>query len=420
MKRALVRAKNKTVTRGEFNALVKEETIVDIFNKHGAKLVDAHGALLRANVSQTNRFKEVPEDVVIIFLSAFGQCMSISAGRALGNLYFRSKKGLREFFRGEGGKAELHHGEILSRTRFPGQKYPDVSLHFFDARIPSMGFVWRLPLQYDRTTNISKLNVNIPPRTNLIYNNIPRHQNANTRLSEVISRLGKGVYIVSSCLVPSNQAAFNIGKLPYNLPKYYKGQRRGVLMTRGAKPYKKLIWGPKSVRPGTARRTAMPWYPPGVRKTGRYILTKEVLTALSRKPNLNLNEKFKLMRVNAPKDRLRKVQAILKNNANFVSKLNANSRRQWNSLGPYNKGQFIMNRLNRTGGAGNYYFQAVANNTNKTEYWYNGSTGNQINKPPANRMTRVNWPNSNNVNAFLNLVSGNNNAGLTWTAWLKK
>ena len=172
VKRANLRAKGKRITRGEFIALVKEETIVDTFNKYGAKLVDAHGGLLHANVSQTNRFKEVPEDVVIIFLSAFGQCMSISAGRALGNLYFRTIKGLKEFFRGEGGKAEVHHGEILSRTRFPGQKYPDVELQFFDARIPSMGFVWRLPLKYDRTTNISKLNVNIPPRTNLIYNNI--------------------------------------------------------------------------------------------------------------------------------------------------------------------------------------------------------------------------------------------------------
>ena len=187
-------------TRLEKKAQTKEGEIIRIYEgaknsngRGGAKLIEAHGMLPAGGV-----YKDVPEETVIIFLSQFGQCMSLMGQRRLANEYFRSDAGLRRFFKGEAGMAGVRHGEILSRTRFPGQKYPDVSLAFKNNNNPGFGWVWSLPIPHKRPDNFGHMPIGNQVINKTINGNIHGKE---MYLSDLIERLGEGVYIVGSCLV---------------------------------------------------------------------------------------------------------------------------------------------------------------------------------------------------------------------------
>jgi hypothetical protein len=433
-------------TRGEMNALKKENKIIRIYAggidangvdhpAYGAKLVEAHGALRRTNNNNSN-YKTVPKDTVIIFLSQFGQCMALMGARTLANEYFRTDAGMRKFFRGEAGMAGRHHGEILSRTKFHGQKYPDVYLEFYDEEPGRAGFgwVWSLPTTYKLPENFSP---HVPRGNQVINQSI--HGEA-MRLSEVIARLGKGVYIISACLVAQNQVISNYTKIPYNLPSQYRAQP-AKRRTRNAAAFAESIFKKQPLRPGSfARRTAFAPKTGKIYKGPPKIRIAEVLTQLGRRPSrVNLKSKFPFMRANVNQNRLLRVQKILQNPTNFVSKLSQANRNAWNKLSAINKGAFVNARMNApTNNRSNtnlnmnmntnnykpsYYFRVKWPNTNKPA-WFN-SNGRKINQPanvnesklvPYNAWTiNINQvANKAGINAFFN-----NYSGRTWHAYAK-
>jgi hypothetical protein len=419
-------------TRGETNAQRKEREIIRIYmgaknsqGKGGAKLIEAHGALRITNNS-TN-YKTVPEDTVIIFLSKFGQCMSLTGQRTLANEYFTSDAGMKRFFRGEAGMAGVHHGEILSRTKFHGQKYPDVYLEFKDEKYAAFGWVWSLPTKYKRPENFS---VNIPTANQVINKNI---HGKNMRLSEVIARLGKGVYIVSSCLVAQNQVISNYSKIPYNLPPQYRARpaKRG---TRNAAAFAESIFKKQPLRPGSfARRTAFAPMTGRVYKGPPKIRVAEVLAQLGRRPSrVNLKSKFPLMRANVNQNRLVRVQKILQDPTNFVSKLSPVNRNTWNKLGAVNKGAFVNRLMNRPTAMNTnnrvYYFRSTHPFTNQ-KTWFNGK-GTRINQLtnvneskliPSNKWTNSIWKAFEGGAAYASPINmnGNSNSDPTWNAYVK-
>ena len=439
-------------TRGETNAQRKEREIIRIYEgaknnqgKGGAKLIEAHGALRTTN--NNSNYKDVPEDTVIIFLSQFGQCMALMGQRRLANEYFRSDAGLRRFFKGEAGMAGLHHGEILSRTKFHGQKYPDVYLEFKDKNNPGFGWVWSLPISHMRPDNFG----HVPIGNQVIKGNI---HGESMYLSELIERLGKGVYIVSSCLVAQNQVISNYSKIPYNLPPQYRARpaKRG---TRNAAAFAESIFKKQPLRPGSfARRTVF------APKTGRVykgppkVRVAEVLAQLSRRPNrVNLDKIFPFMSANftnSSRKQLKEVQRILKAPTNFVSKLSPNNRNAWNRLSTVNKGAFIrrqltlaahppptiftMPPLNNRSSAMNtnnrplYYFRSTHPFTNQKS-WFNGK-GARINQPanineskliPSNKWTNSIWKAFEGGAAYASPINmnGNSNSDPTWNAYVK-
>ena len=337
----------RIATRGETNAQRKEREIIRIYRgaknnqgRGGAKLIEAHGAL---SITNNNNYKVVPEDTVIIFLSKFGQCMSMRGQRTLSNEYFRSDAGMMRFFRGEAGMAGVHHGEILSRTKFHGEEYPDVYFEFKDVNHAGFGYVWSLPVATKRPENF---NSNIPRMNQILRGgNHGNFHGKSMRLSEVIRSLGKGVYIVSSCLVAQNQVE-PMNKIPYNLPPSFGSAARPARRSRTAAAFAKSIFEKQPLRPGSfARRTVF------APKTGRVykgppkIRVAEVLARLGRGPH-RVKSTFPLMRANVNTNRLVRVQRILQDPTNFVSKLSPTNRNAWNRLGDANKGAFVNKLLN--------------------------------------------------------------------------
>jgi len=409
-------------TRKLTEAVMREKFVEYIFEKYpkGTKLIESHGGLSR-HVSP--KYAYVPEDTIIIFLSNFGQCMAIERGRHLANEYFMSRKGLLRFFRGEAGFARVHHGEIASRTFLPNEEYPNALLSFYDASIPDYGHVWKLPLKYKRaeTSNDLKLVRRAVTGEN-VYTNIPRSQNSNMNLQDVINKLGPGVYIVNACLVPVNQGNLPLGRLPFNLPVGQPERRVGVARTRNARAYAKTIFGPspRPPRPRTPVRTYQTLRSLSVRRPKLpHVTVQEMLTRLGRSgANINLNNWFPRMRANVNKEKLRTVQRILQNPKPMTNRLKENDLQRWNSLTWNQKGPFVSSWINRTG----WIFQAKYNNK---EFWINANTGRQIAQPNVNNLKGVNW--SNQVqNAFSNMQVAPNvpinraRGNITWYAYRPK
>lgn len=426
-------------TRLELEAQRKEREIIRIYQgaknsngRGGAKLIEAHGSLVKTNTAQP----VVPDDTVIIFLSKFGQCMSLRGARLLGNEYFRTEAGLVRFFHGEAGRLGIHHGEILSRTRLPGDRYPDVWLTFSDENNPGFGYVWSLPTRYKRPENF---NPNYPANIQILNRTL--HE-SRMHLSDVINRLGRGVYIVAACLVAENQIE-PMNRIPYNLPRPYKA--RPARLSSTAMAYAENIFGKTRPRPGSRIRTRF------LPRTGRVykgppkIRVASVLAQLGRHPNrVNLESKFPLMRANVNRPRLRRIQKILQNPTNFISKLNANQKKEWNGLGAVNKGAFVNRLMNKPANAGpapwnkvgSYsiktgnvpiYFR-VNNPLRQTTTWYNRN-GTEMKSPPANlsgvrSVSYNNW--TNNIRYTANAarlqtfnMETNNNLGPKWYAYVK-
>lgn len=393
--------------------LQRERYVEHIFEKFPgkSKLIECHGGL---SSRITPRYPIVPEDTVIIFLSNFGQCMSIGHGRHLANKYFRSKTGLLKFFRGEAGFARIHHGAIADRTFITGEEYPNAYLTFYDSRISDFGYVWRLPLRYkktEQTNNLLATKSSVQGRD--VYTNIPRAPDSRTTLKEVVEKLGPGVYIVNACLVPSNQSNLPIGKIPFNLPRG-DSDRRAPRRTRDALAFARSIYGPKSLRkPGT------PMYTPTVLKSrrppkSRHVTVQSVLTRIGRPGvKINLPELFPQMRANVNKKRLLAVQNIIQNPNKMLSKLNATQRANWSAL-PWNKkGPYVSQWLERQG------LRFRAENKNLKHHWFNGNTGRPINAPEPGTLNNVEWTNEIE-NIFKNKIKSNLRHKANWLAWRVK
>jgi hypothetical protein len=334
-------------TRGIKRSENLEDEIVEIYTRFGARLVEAHGSLATANENK-NISWTVPKDTVVIFLAKPGRCMFIGAGRILAEKYFKSHANLLRFFVGSAGREGIHHGEILSRTFFEGDKCPSVSLVFKHSTFPSFGYVWKLPLSRTRTVTEENLELEPPPLRSEVYTQV-KH-GSSLLLKTVIQRLGKGVYIVNACLPPGNfKTNEGGGTNAPNKPTNNWPSARQSSRTREHVRYTHFI--KKSIRPpkaGTPRKTHLPYnqnykvrHP---KLLARPVLTvRELLSKLSKNPNMNLTNSFKKLRANVNTNKISTVQNILKNSKNYVSKLGRLNRMRWKFT--TNKAHFIYSTL---------------------------------------------------------------------------
>jgi hypothetical protein len=135
------------------------------------------------------------------------------------------------------------------------------------------------------------------------------------------------------------------------------------------------------------------------------------------------------MRANVNQNRLVRVQKILQDPTNFVSKLSPANRSAWNKLGAVNKGAFVNRLMNRP--AANkpmYYFRSTHPFTNEKS-WFNGK-GTRINQPtnvneskliPSNEWTNSIWKAFEGGAAYASPINmnGNANSDPNWNAYVK-
>jgi hypothetical protein len=159
----------------------------------------------------------------------------------------------------------------------------------------------------------------------------------------------------------------------------------------------------------------------------------------SRNGALKLDSIFPLMRANVnanTRNRLRRVQTILKNPTNFVSKLSQANKNAWPKLRGINKGAFVYrilgansknnrSNMNTNNVKPTYYFRRTHPLT-KQEVWFNNRG--RMNNKPTNIQNRPippdNWSN-NNWKAFesspLQSINMNNdpNTNFNWHIFMK-
>ena len=347
----------------------RDQTVVNIFRKRGARLVDAHGSLVSMN---QKAFETVPPDTVVIFLSEIG-CASLDVMRQLENEFFRHSTTLEAFFRGAAAFQGRHYGNAYNRTYLPGEEYPSVSLQFWDETRTGMGYVYKLPLKRERAIGNNNIapginNVNYPlPNTGKTH--IGRAPHHRILLQKLMLSLGPGVYIIASCIVPPSQIGevYPKGRMPMSLPKRMPAQfpesigwkrvqpkrtretiRIGLHKGAGvAKPI-------RPQRPGTPATTQLKnWQNKRIRRKGR-ITVRAALQRLSRVANTmnekNLKNRLAIMRphlnANVNMKKLGIVIYYLKRPAEFLKNVNnANTTLAFYNTNNLNKGAFIYNRI---------------------------------------------------------------------------
>lgn len=327
-------------TRGAEEARRRENKIINTYNRVGGALIEGHGALV--NLNQVPE-KEVPPDTVIIFLAKFGQCMFIEGGRLVQNRYFRSNNGLKNFFRGAGAEEGLHHANILGRTRFEGQMYPDISITMKDRKFKSFGYIWKLPLQRARAVTTNDLLGENRPRVGEVRSPYNR---GSYKLSELIERLGPGVYIVNTCLVIPN---YNPRAFPANAPAQPWRGTRSRLPPGGSRIMHRIrhhVTAP-FYRPGVRRST---WFPAPARGRPTPAAAMNLANALEKmsvNPRLNFENIAQNLRVNVRIPKLRRVYDMLRDRTRlerFAARLNTRTRTTFIE-NPSQRGYIIYKRI---------------------------------------------------------------------------
>jgi hypothetical protein len=218
-------------------AEARTASIMDIWRKHGAFLIEGHGHYPVYKAKNTEKSVYVlqhpnpitlPTDRAIIYLSEPGKCMWITTGRQLTARLFHSKEGLEEFLSGAAERKGVHHADV-SRKAFV---FPDT---FIDNKVnlkpqddqPSFGFVWKLPLEYPRIShNVSFNKDRVPFKKEVLS-----FKQKDTWVSDIVFKGPPGVYIVSSCLdVPYLPTNYNWPGSPkgFFAPGSPKKARKGV------------------------------------------------------------------------------------------------------------------------------------------------------------------------------------------------
>lgn len=316
----------RTRTQAEIEA--RERRVLRIFAAKGARLIEAHGSLVGFN---RRPLETVPRNTVIVFLSNFGQCMYIEAGRTVANQFFHSNENIRNFLKGAGGRTGLLHGNVTQRTFLPGEHYPNASLTFSNDKLKGYGYVWPLPLARNRMIGGQNLEREHAPSRSEINTRIP--YGITMSLSETVQTLGPGVYIVNACLPPVNQ--LNLGNdMPVIGPHYNTEGYMPSIQPRRTVGFRRFQSAMRSVRrpgpkAGTVRRTVVPPAPRFPRTRTYKYSTNDILRILGRKPNTNLNSLFQNTRANANLERLRQTQRILVNPNTFVNGLARIQQTRW-------------------------------------------------------------------------------------------
>ena len=189
---------------------LEEARILDVYQRHQAKLIDAHGVL-------TGTKEIVPPDTVLMFLSEPGYCMLLAAGRSVSRDFFQSKQNLEKFFKSGGNKRNYKHvSDILKRTHFEGEQYLDLSLEMIDTGIKGLGFIKKLPLRRQQYVLNYQYKHDITPT--FAETTGPLLHGKTVKLSTILKLAGPGVYIISACRVSKFEATKSSNKLPTNLP----------------------------------------------------------------------------------------------------------------------------------------------------------------------------------------------------------
>jgi hypothetical protein len=328
-------------TRGAQEAHMRENKIVNTYRRLGGALIEGHGALVNMN---SVPLKDVPPDTVIIFLAKFGQCMYIEAGRLVANRYFKNNSGLERFFRGAGAEEGLHHANILNRTRFEGQKYPDIEVSLRDKSYKSFGYIWKLPLGRTRAMTGEDLLAENRPRVGEVREPFNRRT---YKLSTLLDRLGPGVYIVNTCLVIPN---YNPKRLPSNAPVVSWGGTRTVLPPGGSRIMRRIrphIAATSFARPGVRRRT---WLPEASRRRPQpaaALNLENALEKISTNPRVNFENLTENLRANLRIQKLRRVYDLLHDRTRlerFAARLNSRTRTTFREQ-PALRGSIIYKRI---------------------------------------------------------------------------
>jgi len=332
-------------TRGSKTAQELEDKIVQTWRAYGARWVEGHGIL--ANLSNAV-YKTVPKGRVLIFLAEPGKCMYITAGRRIAAHYFGSNKSLENFFRGEAGKAGVHHGDILARTYFEGDRYPNMSVVFENKSLPSFGYVRRLPLRRAIVENEPNLRWEGLPELGEIYTTIRKGERRT--MENIMETLGRGVYIVSSCLPPPDYVK---NRTPVNSPG---GGVTGPVTTglrrlRSAFPTARA--SARHPRPGTIKKTFLPEARRFRFKVPRPRVTvPRVLRAIAENPKTSKWNLINKLPANANVRRITETQRIYsrkRETAKFIAGLRPVSRAAWAVTPATLRPRFIHKRLKNSG-----------------------------------------------------------------------
>lgn len=231
----------KTRTAKESLAGFKMRTkyLVDTFNMYGAHLIEGHGSYPLYKKSDTHKEYvlrrpdpvPVPWGKAVVYLAEPGKCMWISTGRQLGARYFGSEKGIIDFLSGKAEIEGVHHADVSRKSFIPGDGYLDSTVSLRPSKKqPSFGFVWKLPIDFERVESNKYLPRNITPRRQDVLS-LPRKT---TWVSDIVRDGPPGVYIVSSCLdagpIPStyNWPEARVGWFPPARKEYRKHAVRGA------------------------------------------------------------------------------------------------------------------------------------------------------------------------------------------------
>ena len=184
------------------NAVVRQRKLLNLFSKQHKKaiLINGHGV----TVGPT---KTVPPNVAILFLAESGKCMNIPTSLGIQNKFFTSKQKFKNFLtggRGSRNNKHYHHvTDILARTELQNNTYLNMEINLTPNKIyKTMGYIKKVP------TRPIQENVKLK---NLASNNFNKGHH---RLSNIITKLGNGIYVVSACRgIPNsenNREIFNI------------------------------------------------------------------------------------------------------------------------------------------------------------------------------------------------------------------
>jgi hypothetical protein len=161
--------------------------------------------------------------------------MWITTGRQLGAKYFGSEKGIIDFLSGKAELEGVHHADISRKSFVPGDGYLDSTVGLRPLKSqPSFGFVWKLPIKFNRVESNKYLPRNIQPRREDVLS-LPRKT---TWISDIVRDGPPGVYIVSSCLdagpIPStyNWPEARVGWFPPARKEHRKHAVRGVAVRK--------------------------------------------------------------------------------------------------------------------------------------------------------------------------------------------
>lgn len=190
------------------NAIVRQRRLLNLFSQQDKKaiLINGHGTTV-------GPIKNVPPNVAILFLAESGKCIDIGASLGIQNKFFTSKQKFKNFLtggRGPRNNKHYHHvTDILAKTSLEGNTYLNMNIHLTpNTNFKTMGYVKKIPTRPTR----EQVKLKHLASTNF---NKGAH-----KLSNIITKLGNGIYVVSACRsIPDEESnRFLLNIVPSEFP----------------------------------------------------------------------------------------------------------------------------------------------------------------------------------------------------------